>query len=974
MCSSNVHTKSIGFYLKAFLLVVILNSSALILKAQDFNSRFQSAWQLSNSGKFDEALTGFNALVKEYPGYPGLHVQLSWIYLIKGDMPQAIAFADIAYQLNQADMASAIIKAYVLLGANRKDEGIQYLNMAIWLDPDGANLANLEKDFTELIKYKVNPPVLKEAWALTQSSHLQRNKAFLTINKNLVQGDQQLTSKNYSAAKLSYDKALSGFSQAPAEYQFLKVAVANRIAETFYNAGQDFDFPFATNALDFAKLYPGKASANSTISSAFIVSEHYQRQSDFEKGLAICKSYASLLTSVATYGDVKANFLLSYLKNLNLSQQSNQYAWQSMIPLATTLRQVTNTSANAFYHASAENLLGNAYSHSLIPVDRKKSAFYFQNAIFIAKQNGLDNLVDDISPNLALSYWQNGDKVKAKQIWEEAGNKAKAAGKLGDAEVNFNNAGAAFYTTGDFSSAAPLFQKAVDITEQIRQSLKGREKILYLQKNVSAYQFLIASHAKAGNGKGVFEVQNRDRARLLSETLNRKVTPEAASLQGFQNLLKADEAALFYSQMEAGTFIINVVTKESVSPVYLEDFQRWVDIKKQYLDLIHKADAKAVGYKPANEVFEQDGIKYKVKNAAQLISHTDMNEIMELTRECLQDLTGAIPAEVTQKLLSAYYQSLIAPVLTKVGAKKKLLIFPDGILNFLPFEALIAPDNSFLIQKFDVRYCQSAEVFKTVNLRNYSTPRKSFLGMGGALYEDMSESASPLRSPDQLVNLQELADENVFNNKPQREIYAALFGSKKMNYLPGTLQEIKNLSTIFPDKDVFYGTDMTENRIKQMSTSGQLKNYKVLHLATHGFAVPEIPELSGIAMCIFNKVQGGEDGYLTAPEISNLKLNADLAVLSACETGLGKIYGGEGVSGLTASLLTAGANQALVSLWPVSDEGTMYFMTGLYTLTSKEGKSYDEAASIMKRKFITGEFGPQFRHFNFWAPYVNYGK
>jgi CHAT domain-containing protein len=196
-----------------------------------------------------------------------------------------------------------------------------------------------------------------------------------------------------------------------------------------------------------------------------------------------------------------------------------------------------------------------------------------------------------------------------------------------------------------------------------------------------------------------------------------------------------------------------------------------------------------------------------------------------------------------------------------------------------------------------------------------------------------------------------------------------------MQYLPGTLNEVKAIEKYFNgNADVFTGSQMTENYLKSLSNNGTLKNYKIVHLATHGFAIPQIPQLSGIAMCIFPKMQNNEDGFLTAPEISKLGMQADLAVLSACETGLGKIYGGEGVSGLTQSLLVGGANAAIVSLWPVSDQGTMYFMTGLYDLTENRGKPYDEAVNIMKRKFIAGDFGEAFRNTEIWAPFIHYGK
>ena len=103
-------------------------------------------------------------------------------------------------------------------------------------------------------------------------------------------------------------------------------------------------------------------------------------------------------------------------------------------------------------------------------------------------------------------------------------------------------------------------------------------------------------------------------------------------------------------------------------------------------------------------------------------------------------------------------------------------------------------------------------------------------------------------------------------------------------------------------------------------------NYKVIHFATHGMVVPEVPELSALVLSQ-NKTDSTEDNYLRADEISQLKLNADFVALSACETGLGKNYKGDGVVGLTQSFMIAGANSLAVSLWQVADESTSIFMT-----------------------------------------------
>jgi len=111
-------------------------------------------------------------------------------------------------------------------------------------------------------------------------------------------------------------------------------------------------------------------------------------------------------------------------------------------------------------------------------------------------------------------------------------------------------------------------------------------------------------------------------------------------------------------------------------------------------------------------------------------------------------------------------------------------------------------------------------------------------------------------------------------------------------------------------------------------------------------------------------------------EIAMLDINADFVNLSACETGLGKIYGGEGVVGLTQSFLIAGANGLSVSLWQVADESTMQFMIGIYELVEEEGYSYDRAVTEMKRRFIarTNDNRLDYSEPFYWAPFVYYGE
>ncbi len=138
--------------------------------------------------------------------------------------------------------------------------------------------------------------------------------------------------------------------------------------------------------------------------------------------------------------------------------------------------------------------------------------------------------------------------------------------------------------------------------------------------------------------------------------------------------------------------------------------------------------------------------------------------------------------------------------------------------------------------------------------------------------------------------------------------------------------------------------------------------------------VSDLPELSALVFSQTENAAGREDGYLNIPEVAQLPLQADFVNLSACETGLGTLYGGVGVVGLTQAFLVAGANGLSVSLWQVSDESTAQFMVALYELAQEQQLSYSEAMTEVKRRFIKGDFGEQWQAPYFWGPFVYYGE
>jgi CHAT domain-containing protein len=159
------------------------------------------------------------------------------------------------------------------------------------------------------------------------------------------------------------------------------------------------------------------------------------------------------------------------------------------------------------------------------------------------------------------------------------------------------------------------------------------------------------------------------------------------------------------------------------------------------------------------------------------------------------------------------------------------------------------------------------------------------------------------------------------------------------------------------------GLDASEALLK----SDKMKGFKYLHFATHGQVNESKPELSRI----FLAPSADQDGSLYAGEIYNLKINADLVTLSACETGLGKIAKGEGIVGLSRALQYAGANNLIVSLWQVADQSTAQLMIKFYDQQLHNSYSgYNRALREAKLDLLNSE---KYQHPYFWAPFILVG-
>jgi CHAT domain-containing protein/Flp pilus assembly protein TadD len=299
-------------------------------------------------------------------------------------------------------------------------------------------------------------------------------------------------------------------------------------------------------------------------------------------------------------------------------------------------------------------------------------------------------------------------------------------------------------------------------------------------------------------------------------------------------------------------------------------------------------------------------------------------------------MRNAIRYQVEDRLIEVS-KKLYGQVIPKklAGSPTTLVILPDGVLGIVPFEALVNPESSgntystveFLIKKYQVAYDYSATLFV-----NRSESKKEL--------EESILLCAPL-------------------SFEKNEV--------RMVNLPASESEVKEIKLLFGSNgraDLKTKSEASEALLK----SDQLKQYKYVHFATHGLVDEGKPELSRI----FLAPDQEEDGSLYAGEIYNLKINADLVTLSACETGLGKIAKGEGIVGLSRALQYAGANNLIVTLWQVADASTALLMVKFYDvhLHSNSPKGYHQALRQAKLHLMQM---PEYQSPYFWAPFVLIG-
>jgi CHAT domain-containing protein/tetratricopeptide (TPR) repeat protein len=511
---------------------------------------------------------------------------------------------------------------------------------------------------------------------------------------------------------------------------------------------------------------------------------------------------------------------------------------------------------------------------------------------------------------------------------------------------------------GDLAQARAHAERALETAESLRASVEGqRSRGAALAATQAVYELLIevrmgqhAAQPSAGHDAAAFEVSERARARSLLELLaegqldiRRGVDPallaEERSLRHRLNAqAQAQEQAISARNAERAEALGREIAGLTTRLAEIETRVRrenpagaalaqpeplgMAEIQRQVLDADTVLLEYALGEKGSQLwIVSREGLATRRLAAREVIE--------KAARRLHEAASAAVAGRGTAAERSAAWSAaaeelgrlVLPPDLGRIAARRLLVVAP-GALQYVPFAALPLAGAETMLSRFEVVNAPSASVVATLRDGRAAArpPGKVVAVFADPVFDRgdprvrtaVGQGAAPV--PENLARaLRSIPDQG----------QASL-----LSRLPFSRQEADAILAGAPRKGSLRAVGFDANREAAMSAA--LADYRIVHFATHGLLNTRQPELSGVVLSLVDRQGRRQDGFLRLHDVYNLRLGAELVVLSGCQTGLGKDMRGEGLQGLTRGFMYAGAPRVVASLWQVDDLATAELMKRFY--------------------------------------------
>jgi CHAT domain-containing protein len=590
--------------------------------------------------------------------------------------------------------------------------------------------------------------------------------------------------------------------------------------------------------------------------------------------------------------------------------------------------------------------------------DRERGMSYFQEASRVSANYKLYRNLAQVMINLVDIYKDSGDLKAAERCASIAVDASRRVGDRFYLPRDLAMLAKLKAGRGDIEQATALYQNAEDVIDGMlvnlhepywTSSLAGAMSEIYLDH--------FTLEAKRGDAERALAVVERIRGRTAAALLENKIS---------------------FSNTESGA---TMLLEDSVSRLQLrlmrsEDANERADLLDQLVEFERRLEWAQKDEGISKEVWFEKPASLKSVQKSLRADETVLEYVLsEPYAYCLwvtgssagvQRLSaGRLQAEtLTERYLDEIrakrdsidlarqlYNLLLGPLAQRIIGQR-VIVVPDGILHLLPFEVLRDPSGSFLMDNSTVSYAPASTVLQVLRTTARSQePPRSFLGVGDAPYQGRNGVSTNVRKPDGM-GMRVLRG------------FSEAFGTPVYD-LPQTRVEVLNVSRVFgKDAVVLLGSQATETAFKSQS----LADFKIIHLAVHGFADPKFPERSGLLLGVDPRSR--DDGLLQVREITRLHFNAELVTLSACDSGVGKLHGEEGITNVAEAFLASGAKTVVASLWSADDTYTLALMESFYAHVAR---GEDSSTALRRAKLdLLSQHGRQVPPY-YWAAFVLVG-
>jgi CHAT domain-containing protein len=646
--------------------------------------------------------------------------------------------------------------------------------------------------------------------------------------------------------------------------------------------------------------------------------------------------------------------------------------------------------------------------------DHANALEYFRQGLDAARRNG-----DRRDAAFALN--ESGSALRRLGRYDEALAAARESltiyedlrARAGQREA-LTNLSRIEYARGRLDEGVRHLWRAIEIDEALRGEMTSPElRTSFVAAEQDRYALLIdmlqrkhASEAASGHDTAALAVSERARAReLLDSLLDARVDLR----QGVDPALLARERSLQKELSDASAALARNVSAaaaqnlERLAAEYRlaqarirEDSPRYADVMqprpltaaeiqssvidedtvllefalgfdRSWLWAVTQGTVASVELPSVDEIEPAARALYQLFTARQ--KRRDETSSAYMRRVAAADARlGTQAAELSRLLLGG-----IAAQLHGEWRAKRLAIVAGGALEYLPFAALPVPAVAGAKTHGAPRLAASHEIVMLPSASVLAVLRREIAGRARApralaILADPVFARDDPRVPSQP---RQPASTSVADESTSRyvDVMDSLYARGGMARLPFSREEADAIAALTGPRGALKAVDFAASR--STVVGGGLSGYRIVHMATHGMVDSERPALSSLVLSLVDERGARQNGYLRLHDIYNLRLDAELVVLSACQTALGKEIKGEGLVGLTRAFLYAGAPRVVASLWQVNDHATSELMTHFYRGMLQEGLRPAAALRAAQRRIAQD---PRWASPYFWAGFVLQGE